>query len=230
MSELNVDIIINNVKSLMKEHNCTQDEFAERIGTTQSNLSKFLNQTEDKSKNKTNKMLTVVQLYNISQEFNVSLDWLIANQEQEQFDTDNRTIASFLAKLYEEERIIFKPIKIEEYAFTPVENRMPTDIYPYDGGLRKVNYSAIIFPQYEQPKENDVLTLSEQMEYYANEGNEFEYNIVLNKFFDGLQHIKKLRTDNLLTDEQYEILKQNLIENTKVNYPDITSFLQQQEM
>ena len=101
MSELNVDIIINNVKALMKEHNCTQDEFAERIGTTQSNLSKFLNQTEDKSKNITNKMLTVVQLYNISQEFNVSLDWLIANKEQHKISTSNQSIATFIAMLYD---------------------------------------------------------------------------------------------------------------------------------
>ncbi|MBO5088804.1 MAG: helix-turn-helix transcriptional regulator [Lachnospiraceae bacterium] len=227
MLELNVDIIINNVKSLMKEHNCTQDEFAERIGTTQSNLSKFLNQTEDKSKNITNKMLTVVQLYNISQEFNVSLDWLIANKEQQKISTSNQSIAAFIAMLYENGQITFKERQCEETITQFIQDRTPYDLFPYNCLKGNVTYYDIHFPQYEHTHP-ELESSPDYIEYLAENGNDIEENIILNKFFEGLIRIQKLKSDNLLTDEQYELLKQNLIENTKVERPDITSLLQPQ--
>lgn len=213
MTELNFDNVVNNVKTLMKQHNLTQEAFAESIGTSQSNLNKFLTQS-------TSRMLTVAQLYKISTIYDVSLDWLIANKKSDFIPTDNQSIAAFISRLYEDGRIVFETQSITEITTSAIEERKPEDIFPYQCKEEAVKYFNIRFPQYEHP-EYESISDPDYIEHISDNGNDIEDNIILNHFFEGLIHIQKLRNDNLLDDQQYELLKQNLIENTKFERPDI---------
>lgn len=217
MTKLNFDNVVNNVITLMKKHNLTQEQFAKSIDTSQSNLNKFLNQNN--GENKTSRMLTVEQLYNISTVYEVSLDWLIANKNHDSIPTDNPSIATYITRLYEQNRIVFETQSIKEITTTAIEERGPEDFFPYECKEEVVNYFNIRFPQYEH-SEHESISDPDFVEYISDNGNDIEENIILNHFFEGLIHIQKLHKDNLLNDEQYELLKQNLIENTKFDKPD----------
>ena len=76
MSELNFQLLEENIRMLLVKNNITQQKLAEIAGMTQANVSKALNRNEKKR-------FTLDQVYRIAQYFEVSIDSLVGNQCQQ---------------------------------------------------------------------------------------------------------------------------------------------------
>lgn len=139
MSELNFDLLQENIRELLKKHDLTQSELAEIAGMSQGNLSKALNPDEKKQ-------FTLEQLYRIAQYFGVSIDELVGNTVPAEITTGPRSVLSFLAKLLCEAKIRVTNISEEELVYDRFTNE--------HGGLdcRRVNktveYPAFYLPDY----------------------------------------------------------------------------------
>lgn len=139
MSELNFDLLQENIRELLKKHDLTQRELAEIAGMSQGNLSKALNPDEKKQ-------FTLEQLYRIAQYFGVSIDELVGNTVPAEITTGPRSVLSFLAKLLCEAKIRVTNISEEELLYDRFTNE--------HGGLdcRRVNktveYPAFYLPDY----------------------------------------------------------------------------------
>lgn len=139
MSELNFDLLQENIRELLKKHDLTQRELAEIAGMSQGNLSKALNPDEKKQ-------FTLEQQYRIAQYFGVSIDELVGNTVPAEITTGPRSVLSFLAKLLCEAKIRVTNISEEELLYDRFTNE--------HGGLdcRRVNktveYPAFYLPDY----------------------------------------------------------------------------------
>lgn len=139
MSELNFDLLQENIRELLKKHDLTQSELAEIAGMSQGNLSKALNPDEKKQ-------FTLEQLYRIAQYFGVSIDELVGNTVPAEITAGPRSVLSFLTKLLCEAKIRVTNISEEELVYDPFTNE--------HGGLdcRRVNktveYPAFYLPDY----------------------------------------------------------------------------------
>ena len=76
MSELNFELLQENIRALLKKHDLTQNALAEIAGMTQANVSKALNRNESKQ-------FTIDQVFRIAQHFGVSIDELVGNKAVE---------------------------------------------------------------------------------------------------------------------------------------------------
>ena len=90
MSELNFDLLQENIRELLKKHDLTQRELAEIAGMSQGNLSKALNPDEKKQ-------FTLEQQYRIAQYFGVSIDELVGNTVPAEITTGPRSVLSILS-------------------------------------------------------------------------------------------------------------------------------------
>lgn len=101
-----------NVKEQMKRKNMKQVDLAEKLGTQQSNISKFLS-------DKTESCCSVEQLVNMSKIFGVSVDTLLGNEQVPcGLDRDSlhiREVCSVLAWLIRENYLTFdKQVLVDE--------------------------------------------------------------------------------------------------------------------
>lgn len=89
MSVCNKDILISNIKNLMKNNNMTQQELAEVLDMSQPNISKALSVSDTKS-------FTLDQVVGIAKHFNVTVDWLLGNETKsiQNLSKSNRRIFS----------------------------------------------------------------------------------------------------------------------------------------
>jgi len=89
MSELNFELLQENIRALLKKHDLTQNALAEIAGMTQANVSKALNRNESKQ-------FTIDQVFRIAQHFGVSIDELVGNKSAETSKTSPRAMLVFL--------------------------------------------------------------------------------------------------------------------------------------
>jgi len=69
-----MEIVITNIKNLLDERKMTQSELAEKIGTTQTNISRYLSGTRKIDLDILEKIATV---------FSVSLDYLLGRDDKD---------------------------------------------------------------------------------------------------------------------------------------------------
>ena len=92
MSNFNIDIQKQNIRILMENNRITQQQLADAIDMSQSNISKALS-LKDK------KCFTVEQIYRIAEYFNVSIDYLLGYKNEKYGSISQRDVGKFLISL-----------------------------------------------------------------------------------------------------------------------------------
>ena len=91
MPEMNHDILVENIRTLLKNNGMTQQQLAEVAGMTQANVSKALNPNDKRG-------FTLEQVFAISQHFGVSIDELVGNKAPNEVETSPRAALTFLVR------------------------------------------------------------------------------------------------------------------------------------
>lgn len=142
MISMNYELLSANIKDLIKQKKLTQAQLAEKIGMSQSNLSKCLQE------NKKNR-LTLDEVYSISVVFNKTIDDLIGNSIESK-QSSNETICRLLESLLNEGRIEFIDHEASELTPSPEIDEIGEPMY-YE--KKSSTYKAIYFPNYRHDKD-----------------------------------------------------------------------------
>ena len=206
MSELNITLLKENINSLMKAKNLTQQQLANEIGMSQANLSKALNPNEKK-------YFTVEQLYRISQYFGVSIDELIGNKASNRMYLSPRYIFTFLSKLLENHSVKFLPVEVEEEVYYPFRSE---DGWDCDIHREKHKYPAIYFPDYSDPAyiadtEDEYDELRSEFYQCGNDSRFVEMNETLKK----LINVYTLYSKQSIPKDAFEMILKGYIEELK---------------
>ena len=206
MLELNIKLLKDNINSLMKAKNLTQQQFADEIGMSQANLSKALNPNEKK-------YFTVEQLYRISQLFGISIDELIGSRAADSLYLSPQYIFTFLSKLLENHCVKFKPIEIEEEVYQPYRSE---DGWDCDIHKEKHKYAALYFPDFNDP----AYVSDSEDEYFENRdifsqtGNESRF-VKMNETLKKLINVYTLYSKQSIPKDAFEMILKGYIEELK---------------
>lgn len=171
MSFCNTDILIQNIRSLMKANNITQEKLADILGMSQPNVSKALS-LKDK------KCFTLDQVVGIANYFGVSIDFLVGNRSAKSQETGPRAVAEYLTKVIENHDAKYTTVEIEETVYELKEhyNVFSGPVYEASSPEKRiVSYPAIYFPDYWQlpdPADVDRDTFDEMEAEARQIGNE----------------------------------------------------------
>ena len=94
MQNYDTNILIQNIKRLMRDKNVSQQKLAEILEMSQPNVSKALNE-------KDKKCFTLIQVIGIAEYFHISVDELVHNKKSAHISTSQRSVAQFIALLFE---------------------------------------------------------------------------------------------------------------------------------
>ena len=199
MSKFNQDILERNIRELLKNKGMTQQQLADTIGMSQSNVSKALSEVDKKC-------FTVEQIYSIADYFGVSIDWILGYETAERIATGPRAVGAFLAELLSSKGAKCTSVKIHDTVYAVEYDQQAG--YPDYNVLEQDNpYLAIYFPNYWDPREyaktdeelNELLSEATQC------GNDTR-NIPLNKFLQKYVDILKVFQDKQISEEAYQIV------------------------
>jgi transcriptional regulator with XRE-family HTH domain len=203
MSVCNRDILISNIKNLMKNNNMTQQELAEVLDMSQPNISKALSVSDTKS-------FTLDQVVGIANHFNVTVDWLLGNETKSTQTLSPRTIGQFIVELIENEEIETFSHSVTETIYEP-----DYDIYGSnrnsDGAEKEIVYNAFYFPSYWYIP--DGLPYDEQCSLFSEMtqcGND-KIHLQTNKFINHFLQIHKMYKQNSLEEETYKTIVKDLL-------------------
>lgn len=209
MSFCNTDILIQNIQSLMKANDITQEKLASILGMSQPNVSKALS-LKDK------KCFTLDQVVGIANHFGVSIDFLVGNRNAKSQETGLRAIAEFLSKVLESRDAQYTTVEIEESVYEPKQMYNVFSGYvPVDAEEEKrINsYLAIYFPNYWQlPDPADVdhdayEDLLSDARHAGNDSGMKPVNDFLRKFIQILEIYNKKGVD----DDAYRTVVDNYL-------------------
>lgn len=207
MSDLNINILIENIKKIMKDKNISQTELAEILGMSQPNISKAL-------KHKEGKCFTLAQVYDLSRHFNISIDELVGNVREMDVSISPRSTAAFITKLAEAHSIEFIPYSRTEEVFKLVEDTS-FSYFEYSGVNEKVIYPAIILKSYWSPKDApNEEAFQESLTEASQVGNETAM-LPVNKYLEQFQEIFKLYEKGVLPKHIYETVIASLLSHLK---------------
>jgi len=178
MSELNFELLQENIRALLKKHDLTQSALAEIAGMTQANVSKALNPNESKQ-------FTLDQLFRISQHFGVSIDELVGNRAANEVETGPRAALAFITKLLCESKLRYTTVNVDEWVY---EYEYTGSNYPECRSKQKtIEYPAFYFASYRH------------IEDYARR-EDFSDEDIHYDFLSGGNDSKFLRVNQILKD------------------------------
>ena len=140
MPNYNIDILIQNVRKLMEDNNITQQQLADILDMSQSNVSKALSASDKKN-------FTLDQVAGIAKHFQVSIDMLVGNYHAQDRDIKPRAICEYLVRLIEHDdiKVFCHPVEEDIYS-------IDYDPRTYEQSCthekKTVNYDAFYFPAY----------------------------------------------------------------------------------
>ena len=214
MQNLDKNILIQNIKRLMKEHDVTQPKLADDLHIGQPSISKCLGGKQS---------ITIDLIYSIAQYFNVSIDSLCtAPEEDEPNDRRSRAIrkanyyyetCDALATLFRQHMLTVKEVEINETVYE--EERYNENGYCGVEYVRKKGvlgtdfvtnkYNALFYSNYYEVAtdfDND-----EQYAEYMSElrccGNELSENIRINKLLNQFSNLYKIYLNGSIPEEAY---------------------------
>lgn len=199
MSNFNQDILKRNIKALLKNKDITQQQLADVIGMSQSNVSKALSKEEKKS-------FTVEQIYSIASHFGVSIDWLLGYKTAQQITMGPKAVGAFLAELLSTKEAKLTPVEINDSVY--VIDYDPRSGYPNCKIVEQVNtYLALYFPNFWNPRElakneDDFFEMHDVASQSGNDTRNIPINIFLKKYSD----ILKVFNDDQISEEAYQIV------------------------
>lgn len=205
MSNYNSDILIENIKSHMSKKGITQEKLAEKLGMSQSNVSKALS-TKDK------KSFTLDQVVGIAKFFNVSVDSLIGESRNTDISLTPRSIATFIARMIEDGKAELISYKKEE------------DIYEIDGFdympeakhyTKEFNYPGLYLPSYWYiPSDipyDEAAMLQQEISQVGNDTAMLE----VNKFLKQFHEIHSIYKSHGLSDETYRSVLSDMLSHLR---------------
>ncbi len=173
MEKFNNDILISNISALMSNNSVTQEKMAQAIGMSQPNFNHAIHNTGGKR-------FTIEQIFDIAHYFDVSIDWLMGNQDGTAITP--KSAAEFITKAVSSGVAKLTPLTVEEDNYCADETHRPGEVHK-----TAVQYWALFFPSYWNPGEG----VSDE-EQYSNKladaqvgGNQTAFwplNAYLNKF------------------------------------------------
>lgn len=193
MSNYDSDILIENIKSHMSKKGITQEELAEILGMSQSNVSKALN-TKDK------KSFTLDQVIGIAKFFHVSVDSLIGEKEKSTISVTPRSIATFITQIIESNDAVLFEYEKEEDVHEVDDMSWPPS---HSQEKRTIKYPAIYLPSYWYIPANltydDEQELVAEMYQIGNESSMYPVNAFLRHF----QEIYSIYKNGGLSEDTY---------------------------
>ena len=205
MQKFDIDILKRNINSLLKNKGVTQQQLADALGMSQSNVSKALSEREKKC-------FTVEQIFGIADYFGVSIDWLLGFETALKMATGPRAIAAFIARLLESGAVKSAPVTIEEEIYKVVYN--DHGFPDSDHEKREVTYNALYFPNYWYPNDiaKDDFELDELVQEMFQCGNENDKNVHLNSFLEKYLAILPLYRRQQMSEEPYRIVLKDYLQ------------------
>lgn len=195
MPYYDIDILKRNVRALMDKHGTKQEELAQYLDMSQSNVSKALS-LKDK------KCFTLEQTCRISDFFNVSVDFLVGKRTAYSAVT-NREIAEMLVSLIESGAVSFSEISMTEHVYSPETEHSRSSEHTTD-----VNYPALFFRNYWTPAGEDVDgSQFFQIQAVGNSTNNYSINEFLRKYIQ----IYTLHKKGDLYDDTYKSIVQDYL-------------------
>jgi len=204
MSELNKDILIQNIKQLMVNNNITQQQLAEILDMSQPNVSKALNQQDGKC-------FTLAQVYALAQKYNVSIDWLVGNTVAKPPARGPRAIAAFLAECIANKCAKTTTVSVEEEVFE--EDYDPSlPFLSYHRTQQTITYPVLYFPNYWSVEESSTTQLeyTELFQEATQCGNE-TVNVQINKFINHFLEINTLYEKGEMSEEVYNMVVEDFL-------------------
>lgn len=200
MQKYDIDILKKNVRSLMDEHGTKQEDLAQYLDMSQSNVSKALS-LKDK------KCFTLEQTCRISDYFNVSVDYLVGKRTAYSA-ANNREIAEMLVTLTESGAVSFDEVKMKEHVYTPESPQR--NIEESD---RDMVYPALFFRDYWTPEftEDEAETLISLLKTFGNTTRNYQINEFLRKFIQIYTVYKR----GELFEETYKAVVQDYLSRIK---------------
>ena len=196
MQKYDIDILKRNVRSLMDEHGTKQEDLAQYLEMSQSNVSKALS-LKDK------KCFTLEQTCRISDYFNVSVDYLVGKRTAYSA-ANNREIAEMLVTLIESGTVSFDEVKMKEHVYTPVYQQ--GDI---DESDRDMVYPALFFRNYWTPElmDDEGGAVTAELQTFGNTTRNYQINEFLRKFIQIYNVFKR----GELFEETYKAVVQDYL-------------------
>lgn len=205
MSELNFELLQENIRALLKKHNLTQSELAAIVGMSQGNLSKALNPEEKKQ-------FTLEQLYRISQHFGVSIDELAGNKAANEVETGPRAALEFITKLLCESKLRYATIEVEEWVY---EYEYCGSNHPECRSTQKtIEYPAFYFASYQHfedfARRSDIS--DEDVHYdFLSGGNDSKF-LRVNEILKDFLPMVKLYRETQIPDEAFQMVLKGYLE------------------
>ena len=140
MSELNFQLLEENIRMLLVKNNITQQKLAEIAGMTQANVSKALNRNEKKR-------FTLDQVYRIAQYFEVSIDSLVGNPAENSAGTSPRDAFRFITKFLSVGKLRTAELTVKE---TKYEQEYGNGLMEHKPREIDDTYPVFFFPDYER--------------------------------------------------------------------------------
>jgi len=197
MSELNFELLQENIRNLMKKQEITQAQLAEIAGMTQANVSKALNPKETKQFN-------LDQLYRISQHFAVSIDELVGNTAVAKAETSPRAAFALITKLLCESKMRYTTVTVPEWVYEYEEDFG----YPECRGKQKdIEYPAFYFASYQHPEDYAKSDISDEDLHYEfmSVGNSSRFQLVNELMGRFLPVVKSFR-ETEFPDEAFQMV------------------------
>jgi len=139
MSEMNFELLQENIRGLLEKNGLTQNALAEIAGMSQSNVSKALSPKESKQ-------FTLDQVYRIAQHFGVSIDELVGNKAPNDAATSPRAIFETLIRLLSTANMRATTATVEEWVYEPFyDGEGHPDCRPEK---KNIEYPAFYLPDY----------------------------------------------------------------------------------
>ena len=170
MQYFDVDILKRNVRILMEQHGTKQEDLADHLNMSQSNVSKALS-LKDK------KCFTLEQTCRLSDYFKVSVDYLVGKRTAYSA-ANNREIAEMLVTLIESGAVSFSEVSMTEHVYNP-----QNEGYTHEEEDIDRVYPSLYFRDYWTPKpfDEDGSQFFE-LQVFGNATNNYAINEFLRKF------------------------------------------------
>lgn len=198
MSEWKHDMLVENIRALLKHHDMTQQQLAEIIGMTQANVSKALNPNDKRH-------FTLEQVICISQHFGVPIDELVGNKVPQDAATSPRAVLAFLSALLCSAKVRATTVTEEELVYEQFNNGHG---YPDCRRVsREIEYPAFYFPDYKRIRdlafcEPDCEELDMEFCWCGNETKFLRMNEILKKFIP----MTKLYRSKEIPEEAFQMI------------------------
>lgn len=211
MSNFDNNILKKNIRILMENNDITQSKLCEAIHISQPNLSKALNENE-------NKQFTLEQVYELAEFFNVSIDSLFDRNIGSSAKNMRRNICSFIASSFESRHVKIQKIEISEPVYQLDHD---TSSFEYLGSNETRTYPAIYFPSRYDPSTECINTdnFFSETDYVSQCGNFLPDNSRINSFINKYIKIYEIYKRGDLPEDAYRIVLEKYLNDVEEDIP-----------